>query len=242
MTQQQHSETVAAEEQFLEERKVGALAKLMQARKEFHKRALKKSGHNKFSDFKYLELGDFLLPAMDIFDSLKLGALTSFTRELATMTITDLEDGTEVVITSPFGSAALKACHEVQNIGAVETYQRRYLWVAALEIVEHDALDASVGDTKSGEVKPQSTPSAQKKIDIDAVDEATRLTILGFERRWREAFKFDKAEAYRIFCEGRDEMVSDATAQSALQGLVTKEEASAFAEIRKQAKQSKEVK
>jgi hypothetical protein len=37
-------------------------------------------------------------------------------------------------------------------------------------------------------------------------------------------------------------MVSDATAQSALQGLVTKEEASAFAEIRKQAKQSKEVK
>jgi hypothetical protein len=41
------------------------------------------------------------------------------------------------------GSAALKGCHEVQNIGAVETYQRRYLWVAALEIVEHDALDSS---------------------------------------------------------------------------------------------------
>jgi hypothetical protein len=43
------------------------------------------------------------------------------------------------------GSAALKGCHEVQNIGAVETYQRRYLWVAALEIVEHDALDSSPG-------------------------------------------------------------------------------------------------
>jgi hypothetical protein len=27
----------------------------------------------------------------------------------------------------------------------VETYQRRYLWVAALEIVEHDALDATTG-------------------------------------------------------------------------------------------------
>jgi hypothetical protein len=43
------------------------------------------------------------------------------------------------------GSAALKGCHEVQNIGAVETYQRRYLWVTALEIVEHDALDSSEG-------------------------------------------------------------------------------------------------
>ncbi len=30
-------------------------------------------------------------------------------------------------------------------MGAVETYQRRYLWVAALEIVEHDALDATTG-------------------------------------------------------------------------------------------------
>jgi hypothetical protein len=48
-------------------------------------------------------------------------------------------------IESPMGSASLKGCHEVQNIGAVETYQRRYLWVAALEIVEHDALDATTG-------------------------------------------------------------------------------------------------
>jgi hypothetical protein len=44
---------------------------------------------------------------------------------------------------SPFGSAALKGCHEVQNIGAVETYQRRYLYLVAFEIVEFDALDSS---------------------------------------------------------------------------------------------------
>ena len=40
-------------------------------------------------------------------------------------------------------SAALKGCHEVQNLGAVQTYLRRYLWVTAMEIVEHDALDSS---------------------------------------------------------------------------------------------------
>jgi hypothetical protein len=42
-------------------------------------------------------------------------------------------------------TAALRGCHEVQNLGAVQTYIRRYLWVAALEIVEHDALDATTG-------------------------------------------------------------------------------------------------
>jgi len=42
-------------------------------------------------------------------------------------------------------TAALKGCHEVQNLGAVQTYIRRYLWVAALEIVESDVVDASAG-------------------------------------------------------------------------------------------------
>ena len=49
-------------------------------------------------------------------------------------------------------SAALKGCHEVQNLGAVQTYLRRYLWVAALEIVEHDALDATTGKKGDGPV------------------------------------------------------------------------------------------
>jgi hypothetical protein len=44
--------------------------------------------------------------------------------------------------------AALKGCHPVQNLGAVQTYIRRYLWVAALEIVEHDAVDSSPGKEK----------------------------------------------------------------------------------------------
>jgi hypothetical protein len=64
------------------------------------------------------------------------------------------------------GSAALKGCHEVQNIGAVETYQRRYLWVTAMEIVEHDALDATVGKDapKSAKSVPQDELS---KLDAD---------------------------------------------------------------------------
>lgn len=160
---------------------MSAISKLMQARDEFHKRELKKSGWNDFSKFKYLELADFLIPALEIFSSLKLAALTSFTKELATMTITDLEDGSSVVITSPFGSAALKACHEVQNIGAVETYQRRYLWIAALEIVEHDAIDSATKPEekqadKPAEIKHQSVP--KDSWDLLTAKEQKYLTDL----------------------------------------------------------------
>lgn len=104
---------------------------------------LNKSGHNKFAGYTYFELGDFLPTVNQIFSELGLCGVVSYGTDLATLTITDAEDGSHIVITSPMAEANLKGCHPIQNLGAVETYTRRYLWVTALEIVEHDALDAS---------------------------------------------------------------------------------------------------
>jgi hypothetical protein len=143
--------------------------KLNQARAKFHALKLEKTGHNKFAGYNYFELGDFLIPALTVFNEVGLCAIVSFEKEVATMTIHDVDlksmgqVAQTITITSPMGSAALKGCHEVQNIGAVETYQRRYLWVAALEIVEHDALDATTGKgTQKGmeNVTVHSGPSA----------------------------------------------------------------------------------
>lgn len=118
--------------------------KLNVARAKFHSIELKKSGHNKFAGYKYFELGDFIIPALDIFKEVGLTGIISFGKETADMRIVNNEKPEEVIlIESPMSSAALKGCHEVQNLGAVQTYLRRYLWVAALEIVEHDALDSS---------------------------------------------------------------------------------------------------
>lgn len=123
--------------------------KLMQARLALQNTKLNKTGHNKFAGYSYFELGDFLPTVQHIFDQLGLCGVVSYTADTASLTIVDTEDNSQVVITSPMGSAALKGCHEVQNIGAVETYQRRYLWVTAMEIVEHDALDSSPGLSKN---------------------------------------------------------------------------------------------
>jgi hypothetical protein len=147
--------------------------KLAVARAKLRAKVLKKSGHNKFAGYNYFELGDFLHPIMEIFDDVGLIGIVSFTKEQAELCIVDTEGGGEIVITSPFGSAALKGCHEVQNIGAVETYQRRYLWVTAMEIVEHDALDATTG---SGNIE---TIDVGMMIDhLAAIDAASTLEEL----------------------------------------------------------------
>lgn len=130
--------------------------KLNLAREKFHATELKKTGHNKFANYYYFELGDFIIPALRIFKESGLAGFVSFGTELAELRVVNLEEPRDYIsITSPMSTAALKGCHEVQNLGAVQTYLRRYLWVAALEIVEHDALDATTG--KKGD-SPITTP------------------------------------------------------------------------------------
>lgn len=115
----------------------------MAARIDLQNTKLTKTGHNKFAGYTYFELGDFLPEVQKIFNSRGLCGVVSFAEELATLTITDIDDSSSILITSPMKEANLKGCHPIQNLGAVETYTRRYLWVSAMEIVEHDALDSS---------------------------------------------------------------------------------------------------
>lgn len=119
--------------------------KLMQARIKLQNTELRKTGENKFAGYKYFELGDFLPQTMQIFHDLGLCSVVSFDADYARLCITDIEDGTTITINSPMAEANLKGAHPIQNLGAVESYQRRYLWVAAMEIVEHDIIDASSG-------------------------------------------------------------------------------------------------
>ena len=150
--------------------------KLNIARNKFHQQKLKKSGLNKFAGYSYFELSDFLIPALDIFNDVGLNATISFTKDYAEMRIVNVDNPDEfpIVITSPKGCAALKGCHEVQNIGAVETYQTRYLFVQALCIVEHDILDATTGQTP---VKRQTPTDSPITLDEDTENNLVDIAI-----------------------------------------------------------------
>lgn len=136
--------------------------KLMEARIKLQSVKMKKSGLNKFAGYDYFELSDFIPHVQKIFHELGLCGVVSYERDIAKLTITDTETNTEIVITSPMESAILKGCHPIQNLGAVETYQRRYLWVTAMEILENDIVDGSPSlDSK----EPQNPKEPQKHVD-----------------------------------------------------------------------------
>lgn len=198
---------------------MSAHQKLMKARIKLQGIELKKSGQNKFAGFSYFELADFLPAVQSIFAEVGLCGVVSYSTEYATLKIFDVENPADpIVILSPMAELVLKGTHPIQNMGAIQTYQRRYLWMTALEIVEHDQLDATVGEPVKAEPKPEPKPVAKppKKIEgkpgswqlsiglnedgdadswVDVVLDMTK-TVLGFATTAadvREIFKVNKA-------------------------------------------------
>ncbi len=174
--------------------------RLNAAREQFHKLQLKKTGHNKFAGYHYFELGDFLIPAMQVLKENGIAAIVSFGSDLAHMTLVDVDNPSDmIVIESPMSSAALKGCHEVQNLGAVQTYLRRYLWVAALEIVEHDALDASEPIKEKSDIRGTAKKMAALDGIGDALDDGTKEVIKEWADEATHICRTDSAQACIAF-------------------------------------------
>jgi hypothetical protein len=168
--------------------------KLMKARLNLQATKLEKTGHNKFAGYKYFELGDFLPSVQKILYDLKLSGYVSYLPDVAVLTITDIEDGTQIFINSPMATAALKGAHDIQNLGAVQTYLRRYLWVTAMEIVEHDILDASLGAEPPKPKAPVvKTPVGDIKPKVHTVMEGKvgdwQLKVDDSQEHWGQAVK-----------------------------------------------------
>lgn len=113
--------------------------KMQKAKVELQKKDLKKTGENKFSNYKYYELGDFMPAINEICEKLGLFTQVNFEPEFATLTIINTEKTDEKLeYMSEMVKTTLKGCNEIQALGGVQTYQRRYLYMNAFEISEND--------------------------------------------------------------------------------------------------------
>ena len=163
-------------------------SKMQKARCEFQEKPLKKSGHNKFAGYHYFELGDFLPTINSLLEKYNLCSNISFDNDMATLTIVNAENTDEkLVFTSPMSNANLKSCHAVQNLGAVQTYLRRYLWVNAFEIVESDGLDATTGKDD----KPSKTKANVNAAKIMKLIETKYVNEIAVQQHVKSAYGVD---------------------------------------------------
>lgn len=161
--------------------------KLLNARAKFLESNIRKSGKNMKLKYTYFELEDIVPAATRIFAEEGLLPVTSFTNEAATMTIYNVDDPIDTVsFTSPMrdiepiisNTTGGEVTNAIQRLGSVETYQRRYLYMIALDIVEADEMEAQTGSFNPPNVeapapKPPVTPVERQEIkeQLTAPDE-----------------------------------------------------------------------
>lgn len=155
-------------------RNMNIYQKIQAVKKELSARELKKSGENKFSGFKYYELGDFLPSIIELCAKYGLFTQITFTEDKGILNIVDcnaevVQEGTPseyriVQYESPLKELELKGANAIQALGGAETYLRRYLYMNAFDIVEADMFDSAEFEKKK---KAKTEKTALEKIIND---------------------------------------------------------------------------
>lgn len=141
-------------------------SKLQKMRVDLQSMSLKKTGENKFAGYKYYELGDILPSINKLMLDNSVAGIVSFGADKAVLRLVNCEKPEETIeFESPMATVSLKGAHDIQNLGAVETYQRRYLYMTAFEVVESDYFDATQG--KEGADQRRESKQKTKKMSED---------------------------------------------------------------------------
>lgn len=159
--------------------KLNLYAKLQKVRVELQKKNLKKSGVNKFSNYTYFELQDFLPEINKLCHENGLSTIFNFNEDYAYLIIVNTEDPSEnETFSTPVQIATLKGAAAMQNIGATQSYARRYLYIMAFEIAENDLIDAGNVDEEAEIAKSKITPV--KAVIIKKAIEETKTDMSKF--------------------------------------------------------------
>ena len=158
--------------------------KLNTARIKMQELGLKQNGVNGYANYKYFELADILPASNKICDEIKATIYTQFD-DKAHLFFVDNEGDGIIEFTLPMSTANLKGCHEVQNLGAVQTYLKRYLYQNCYELSESDALDMTMNP---GERKPEAKPQIADVMVTFKTKAEAELVVKKFEALAGEGF------------------------------------------------------
>lgn len=125
---------------------------IIKIRVELQNAKLKKTGKNKYAGFEYFELADFLPKLNELMA--KYGINDRFniiTNEDGTMraslTLIKEDEKQEysipfIMFDTPINSKGIKSMQDIQYLGALNTYYKRYLYLNAFGITDGEVIDS----------------------------------------------------------------------------------------------------
>lgn len=147
-------------------------AKLLAVRSEFYATGAKKTGKNLHAEFMYFELEDIVPVAEPLFAKYGLLLVPTFNDGNATAHVVNIdkpEESIDFIIPLIFIAEPGKfRMNEVQGVGAVVTYYRRYLYMVVLDLVESDGFDSQDGRKNLPDEDDAPAPAPKKTKPVTA--------------------------------------------------------------------------
>lgn len=143
--------------------------RLAEARIQFMKAGVKKTGINRNDEYKYFQLEDIVPVATEILTNLDLIFITTFTNNVPTGILYDMRDDSKNIVFNSYTDdeplitrKGNRIMTPIQEKGAKETYQRRYLYVQLLDITEGDIIDSGLEDDEKEDSKSSTKTTLTK--------------------------------------------------------------------------------
>ena len=145
---------------------------------------LKKSGKNKFAGFDYFELSDFLPKLNELMLDEEVNDLFTIKDNVARLILIKGKERQEyempfVMFNTPLNKNGQPSMQDIQYLGALNTYYKRYLYLNAFGIVENDVVDKVDNDNlKADEINYRNQLVKYCKdnnIDINAIAKEHKL-------------------------------------------------------------------
>lgn len=176
---------MATKKETIDASSMNVFVKLCLAREMFLNSNVKKTGVNRYAEFKYFTLEDIIPVKQQIFKELGLVDRITFSQTNAVLTLYNTDNPEDsIIFTSPTAEDESLIKNPIQKLGAVETYVRRYLYMLMLDIVESDTVDAVAGkaDSETGKsTQPKktnkpATPEQRQNVKKDLINESGDAT------------------------------------------------------------------
>lgn len=167
---------------------------IIKIRVELQKSNLKKSGENKYAGFKYFELADFLPRLNELMNEEHINDVFTIETDInetsvAKLTLIKGEEKQEyrmpfIRFDTPVNMKAdkdtgevreVKSMQDIQYLGALNTYYKRYLYINAFGITDGDIIDNMDNDSI---VKKEQTASEKQVAMLEKYYQGENLTKL----------------------------------------------------------------
>jgi hypothetical protein len=120
---------------------------IIKIRVDLQNATIKKSGKNKHAGFSYFELSDFLPKLNELMKENGVNDIIQITHELASITLVKGEERETYSIPfalfpTPLTNAGKPMMQDIQYLGALNTYYKRYLYLNAFGITDGEVIDS----------------------------------------------------------------------------------------------------